>query len=96
VPTVRDEETCRLTRKCQSTIGTKIRTALGPHMGHTSRRRTVSQRYSWSLTALSPGPTFALVARRTTPPIFQAGHEGSIPFARSFVPPQVRGMIAAI
>jgi hypothetical protein len=32
----------------------------------------------------------ALAGQATTPPIFQAGHEGSIPFARSNPKPQVK------
>jgi len=54
-------------------------------MGHTPERLTVNNGHSRVLTALIPAATSNLMRPVPASPIFQAGHEGPIPFARSRV-----------
>ena len=63
----------------------------GPHTGHTREQSGVNNGYSATTTTLNmqdQWPSCWAVRHRS--PIFQAGHEGSIPFARSTLKPQVR------
>jgi len=61
-----------------------------PHTCHTPRRPAVIHGYSRGLASQRPGPPSPQVTWHTVLPIFQAGHAGSIPVARS-KEPQVRG-----
>src|SRR5215469_2955216 len=59
------------------------RTGAGHERGHTPKRQRVSQRHSRIVGSHRPGSASSLAMPEVAPPIFQAGHEGSIPFARS-------------
>jgi hypothetical protein len=54
-----------------------------PHACHTRRTRAVSHGHSCPFPEPLAGPALPLTTQEIVPPIFQAGHAGSIPVARS-------------
>jgi hypothetical protein len=62
----------------------------GPRTGHMPGRRNDRQGHSRSAELVIAPVIPCLVGQEMTPPIFQAGHEGVIPFARSNRSPQVK------